>query len=342
MSDESHRSTDIITSTVTLEDPHLARQVYGQRDEHLRAIEEALEIRLGARGQEVHLEGSPPDVRLAERVLDQLYSLGGAGHGLGVEDVRRAIDILGQEPGTDLRTIFQDRVFVSVRNKVITPKSLAQKAYIDAIRRNDLVLGVGPAGTGKTYLAVAMALAAYSEKRIKRIILTRPAVEAGERLGFLPGDLADKVNPYLRPLLDAIRDLMDPERVGLMMERGEIEVAPLAFMRGRTLNDSFIILDEAQNTTREQMKMFLTRMGLGSQAVITGDITQIDLPNQRASGLIEANRILRGVRGVGFVTFSKVDVIRHALVRRILAAYERSAAAEGGGGETSGRGRDDA
>ena len=320
MSDDAQTS---ITTTVTLDDPHLARQVYGQRDEHLRALEEALEISLGARGQQVHLEGSPPDVQLAERVLRQLYELSGAGHPLTLEDVRRSIDILGQEPEADLRGIFGDRVFVSVRNKVITPKSLAQKAYIDAIRRNDLVFGVGPAGTGKTYLAVAMALAAYSEKRIKRIILTRPAVEAGERLGFLPGDLAEKVNPYLRPLLDAIRDLMDTERVAMMMERGEIEVAPLAFMRGRTLNDSFIILDEAQNTTREQMKMFLTRMGLGSQAVVTGDITQIDLPNQQSSGLVEANQILRGVRGVGFATFSKVDVVRHNLVRRILEAYER-------------------
>jgi phosphate starvation-inducible PhoH-like protein len=308
----------------------LARELYGRRDAHLKYLERELDVEIGARGSEVRLSGARPDVDLSERILRQLYALLGEGRSLEMGDVRRATDTLSRNPEMSLPEIFSDTVFVSVRNKVVQPKSVTQKRYIDAIRDNDLVFGIGPAGTGKTYLAVAMALAAYTERKIQRIILTRPAVEAGEKLGFLPGDLAEKVNPYLRPLLDAIQDLLDAERAQGMMEKGAIEVAPLAFMRGRTLNDSFIILDEAQNTTREQMKMFLTRLGFNSKAVVTGDITQVDLPNHRRSGLVEADKILRDVPGIEFVHFSKVDVVRHDLVQRILAAYESVEGTESG------------
>jgi phosphate starvation-inducible PhoH-like protein len=231
-------------------------------------------------------------------------------------DVEYAPRILSADRGARLREIFLDTIYISAHKRTIAPKSLVQKHYIDAMRNFDIVFGIGPAGTGKTYLAMAMAVAALQKSQVARIVLTRPAVEAGERLGFLPGDLAEKVNPYLRPLYDALNDMVDAERARRYMERGTIEVAPLAFMRGRTLNDSFVILDEAQNTTREQMKMFLTRLGYGSKAVITGDVTQIDLPLGKASGLIEAREILRDIRGIRFVQFSERDVVRHRLVRR--------------------------
>jgi phosphate starvation-inducible PhoH-like protein len=222
-----------------------------------------------------------------------------------------------------LREIFLDTIYISAHKRTIAPKSIAQKHYIDSIRKNDIVFGIGPAGTGKTYLAMAMAVAALARNEVMRIVLTRPAVEAGERLGFLPGDLAEKVNPYLRPLYDALNDMVDVDRARRYMERGTIEVAPLAFMRGRTLNDAFVILDEAQNTTREQMKMFLTRLGFGSKAVITGDVTQIDRPAGRESGLIEARELLRNVSGIRFVEFSERDVVRHRLVQAIISAYDR-------------------
>jgi phosphate starvation-inducible PhoH-like protein len=310
------------TQQLSLADESAARYLYGQNNEHLRQIEAALDLEIGARGKELTLKGSEADVAFAARLLEQLYALAARGYTLGSADIRRAIETLEADSDVSLSEIYGDRIFVSASNKVITPKTIAQKLYIDSIRRNDLVFGIGPAGTGKTYLAVAMAMAALQTKQVKRIILTRPAVEAGERLGFLPGDLAEKVNPYLRPLLDAISDLSDADRTARMVERGVIEIAPLAFMRGRTLNDAFIILDEAQNTTREQMKMFLTRIGFHSQAVVNGDITQIDLQRHRDSGLIEAQRILRGVDGVGFARFTDVDVVRHDLVQRIIRAYE--------------------
>jgi phosphate starvation-inducible PhoH-like protein len=237
-------------------------------------------------------------------------------------DVDYAIRVLSEDDKADLKDIFLDTVFVTSKKLAITPKSRAQKDYIDAIRHHDIVFGIGPAGTGKTYLAMAMAVAALSKGIVHRIILTRPAVEAGEALGFLPGDLAEKVDPYLRPLYDALHDMMKFEKVSAMLQRGVIEVAPIAFMRGRTLNDSFIILDEAQNTTSEQMKMFLTRIGFSSKAVITGDITQIDLPTEKKSGLIESKDILQNIEGIKFVFFSKRDVVRHKLVQDVIKAYE--------------------
>ena len=259
---------------------------------------------------------------MAKNILKQLYGLLKDNYPIYPTDVDYAVRILSEDDRVDLKTIFLDTVYVTSKKRSVMPKSLAQKEYIDAIRNYDMVFGIGPAGTGKTYLAMAMAVAALSKGIVNRIILTRPAVEAGEALGFLPGDLAEKVDPYLRPLYDALHDMMRFEKVLNLTEQGVIEVAPLAFMRGRTLNDSFIILDEAQNTTSEQMKMFLTRTGFSSKAVITGDITQIDLPAEKPSGLIEAKNILQDIDGIKFVFFSKIDVVRHGLVQKIIKAYE--------------------
>ena len=259
---------------------------------------------------------------LAQNLLNQLYGLLKEGYPIHANDIDYAARMLSRDHRIQLKDIFLDTVYVTTKKGVVTPKSPAQKEYIEAIRHHDIVFGIGPAGTGKTYLAMAMAVAAFSKGQVSRIILTRPAVEAGETLGFLPGDLAEKVDPYLRPLYDALHDMMRFEKVSALMEKGVIEVAPIAFMRGRTLNDSFIILDEAQNTTSEQMKMFLTRIGFNSKAVITGDITQIDLPPERMSGLIETKNILQGIEGIRFVFFSKQDVVRHKLVQEIIRAYE--------------------
>ena len=254
-------------------------------------------------------------------MLNQLYALAEKGYAIYASDIDHAQRILAGNHSAEIEQIFLDKVFISSKKKVITPKSINQKHYIDAIRSYDIVFGIGPAGTGKTYLAMAMAVAALFEKKVNRIVLTRPAVEAGERLGFLPGDLAEKVNPYLRPVYDALYDMMDFERASAMIAKGIIEVAPLAFMRGRTLNDSFVILDEAQNTTPEQMKMFLTRLGFDSKAVITGDVTQTDLPPDKMSGLIHAAQILSETKGIKFVNFSDIDVVRHPLVQDIIRAY---------------------
>jgi phosphate starvation-inducible PhoH-like protein len=256
------------------------------------------------------------------RLLEELAALLAKGYSLRATEIEYADRILRATPETRLADIFLDTVIVSSRNKAVAPKSLAQKDYVDAIRAGEVTFGIGPAGTGKTYLAMAMAVAFLQKKEISRIVLVRPAVEAGEKLGFLPGDLAEKVNPYLRPLYDALFDLMDFDRGQALIDHGVIEVAPLAFMRGRTLNDAFVILDEAQNTTPEQMKMFLTRLGFGSRAVVTGDITQIDLPSGRASGLVEAIDILKAVEGIRFVRFSDRDVVRHPIVQAIVKAYE--------------------
>ena len=303
-------------------DIDLARQLFGEHNSNLKRIEDAVDVTIHVRGNTLVIDGDHIAARLAQNVIMQLYGLLKDKYPVYPDDIDYAIKVLSGDDHVSLRDIFLDTVYITSKKRSITPKSLSQKEYIEAIRNFDMVFGIGPAGTGKTYLAMAMAVAALSKGQVNRIILTRPAVEAGEALGFLPGDLAEKVDPYLRPLYDALHDMMRFEKVSNLIEQGVIEVAPLAFMRGRTLNDSFIILDEAQNTTSEQMKMFLTRMGFSSKAVITGDITQIDLPANKSSGLIEAKNILEGVDGIKIVFFSKDDVVRHRLVHDIIKAYE--------------------
>ena len=303
-------------------DPKLAHALFGQQNRHLLQIERLTGVRVSSKGTTALLEGTSANLLLAIRLLEELTSLLKVGFPLRSPDIEYAERIMRMDGSAKLTDIFLDTVTVSSRNKAIAPKSLAQKAYLDAMRGNDVVFGIGPAGTGKTYLAMAMAVAKLKKKEISRIVLVRPAVEAGEKLGFLPGDLAEKVNPYLRPLYDALYDLMDFDRGQAMIDHGVIEVAPLAFMRGRTLNDAFVILDEAQNTTTEQMKMFLTRLGFGSRAVITGDVTQTDLPNGRISGLVQAMEVLRHVDGIRFVRFTDMDVVRHPIVQAIVRAYD--------------------
>lgn len=306
----------------TFSDINSAKQLFGEHNGNLKRIADALNVTINARGNTVFIQGDSIAVKLAQNILEQIYGLLKDNYPIYPNDVDYAIRVLSEDDSINLKEIFLDTVYVTSKKHSITPKSLAQKEYIDAIRKYDMVFGIGPAGTGKTYLSMAMAVAALSEGRVSRIILTRPAVEAGETLGFLPGDLTEKVDPYLRPLYDALHDMMRFEKVSSLMKKGIIEVAPLAFMRGRTLNDSFVILDEAQNTTSEQMKMFLTRIGFSSKAVITGDITQIDLPVGKPSGLIETKNILQGIDGIKFVFFSKTDVVRHRLVQEIIRAYE--------------------
>ena len=296
----------------------------GKNDEHLRALESQFDLRVSARGHELTLRGEERQVAQAERLLHELVALQEARPGLSAGEVRAALRLAGSDPGTDVRAVLGDAISVPSRRRLISPKTINQKKYIDAIRAYDLVISIGPAGTGKSYLAVAMAVSALMKREVARIILTRPAVEAGERLGFLPGDLIEKIHPYLRPLYDALYDMLDSDKVATLTEKGQIEIAPLAYMRGRTLNDAFIILDEAQNTTSEQMKMFLTRLGFNSKMVITGDITQVDLPSSRVSGLVEAQSVLRGVEGIQFVYFSDRDVVRHDLVSAIVRAYDRA------------------
>ncbi|MDY0002954.1 MAG: PhoH family protein [Polyangia bacterium] len=305
-----------------LEDNGVAKAVFGESGSHLTLLEKRLGIEAHARSGQVLLRGEAGAVAIGRLTLSGLAQLARRKVPIGPEEVVRVLEVIRQDPSASLPDIFCDTVLVSGRARAITPKGLAQKRYVDALRQHDIVFAVGPAGTGKTYLAVAMAVLAYQEQRVRRIVLTRPAVEAGERLGFLPGTMEDKVNPYLRPLYDALNDLLSFDKVAQLMERGHIEIAPLAFMRGRTLNDSFVILDEAQNTTSEQMKMFLTRLGYDSQAVITGDITQVDLPSGCSSGLVEAERILSGVEGLAFCHFTEVDVVRHPLVQEIIRAWE--------------------
>jgi phosphate starvation-inducible PhoH-like protein len=304
-------------------DIDLARQLFGERNNNLLKIAKTTDVSINARGNTVFIAGDQIAAALAGNVLNQLYNLLKEGYPIHPNDIDFAVSVLSGNDKVNLKEIFLDRVYINSKKSTVTPKSLAQKEYIDAIRKYDIVFGIGPAGTGKTYLAMAMAVSALSKGIVSRIILTRPAVEAGETLGFLPGDLAEKVDPYLRPLYDALHDMMRFEKAAALMQKGVIEVAPLAFMRGRTLNDSFIILDEAQNTTPEQMKMFLTRIGFNSKAVITGDITQIDLPAGRTSGLIETKNILQNINGINFVFFSKRDVVRHKLVQEIIRAYEQ-------------------
>ena len=306
-----------------LPDTEAAKLLYGDLNKNLHAMERTVGVKIAVRGNTLTITGSTHEVEVADEVASQLYGLIRDGYPVYPQDVVYAVRAIERAPKANLKDIFLDEVYITASNRLISPKGPSQKLYIDAIRENDIVFGIGPAGTGKTYLAVAMAVAALVDNRVKSIILTRPAVEAGERLGFLPGDMAQKVNPYLRPLYDALNDMLGHEKAAELAEQGIIEIAPLAFMRGRTLNNAFVILDEAQNTSREQMKMFLTRLGFSSKAVVTGDITQIDLPSQQPSGLIEANKVLQGIDGIEFTLFSDADVVRHPLVQDIIRAYEK-------------------
>lgn len=309
---------------IDFDDAELARDLFGPHNENIALIAGKSGARLDTRGNAVIVRAdSEETLGHVANVLVQLYGLLRQGKPVYPADVEQALSVLAREPEASLQRVYREESLVVSPKKTITPRTATQRDYVAAIRRHDLVFGIGPAGTGKTYLAVAMGVHFLLERRVKRLILTRPAVEAGEKLGFLPGDLVEKINPYLRPLYDALNDMLDFRKVREMLDTGVIEVAPLAFMRGRTLNDALIILDEAQNTTPEQMKMFLTRLGLSSKAVVTGDVTQIDLPGHTASGLIEAQRVLRTVRGIDFIAFSDADVVRHPLVGRIVQAYER-------------------
>ena len=324
------RAADEAEQSLVFDDNAMAIALYGDGEQTLRLLERSIGVEIHARGNELTILGETERVALARRVLEELYAQLERGQAVRNADVRHVIRMLSAEPDVHLSDVYENVLSRGSRN-VIRAKNLAQRRYVDQIRKHDVAIAVGPAGTGKTYLAMAMAVAALHGKEVSRIILTRPAVEAGERLGFLPGDLAEKVDPYMRPLYDALRDMMDMEKATRLIERGTIEVAPLAFMRGRTLNDSFVILDEAQNTTSEQMKMFLTRLGDRSKAVITGDVTQIDLPSGVESGLVEATRVLRSVRGIGFMRFEPSDVVRHPLVQSIIQAYDRHRHGQGQG-----------
>jgi len=311
------------TKELIFEDYPMVRSLYGERGAHFKILEEAFKVKLNLKGNHIILTGEPEDLELTEKTLEELYALLKAGYAIYPSDVEYASRILLENPKAKLKEIFLDTILITSGRKMVSPKGLTQKRYVEAIRRSEIVFGIGPAGTGKTYLAVAMAVSFLMRGEVNRLVLVRPAVEAGEKLGFLPGDLVEKVNPYLRPLYDALYDMLSFDRVVKLFQKGVIEVAPLAFMRGRTLNDSFIILDEAQNTTTEQMKMFLTRIGQGSRAVITGDVTQIDLPDTKKSGLLEAMEILEGIEGITFVYFTKKDVVRHPIVQKIIDAYEK-------------------
>jgi phosphate starvation-inducible PhoH-like protein len=311
------------TRDIEFADNGMTATLFGDLNRNLQTIEQCCGVTIHVRGNGVHISGLGHEVELAAEVLEQFYGLIRKGLTLFSADFAFGLRVLESNPGARLDKIFLDKVFITTQNRIISPKTSNQKSYIDAIRNNDIVFGIGPAGTGKTYLAVAMAVSALTNNQVRSIILTRPAVEAGEKLGFLPGDLAQKVNPYLRPLYDALSDMLGPEKSAALIEQGIIEIAPLAFMRGRTLSNAFIILDEAQNTTREQMKMFLTRIGFDSQAVITGDVTQVDLPIPKQSGLLEARNILQALDGIAFCPFTQADVVRHPLVQKIITAYEK-------------------
>ena len=298
--------------------------LFGTHDENIRLLENELQLRTRLLdGDSLEVEGEEQQVRRAEQILEDYVSLVSEGHTINNGDLNSFMRVVTADPNVSLRRLVESGKSRSFGKKVLAPKTVNQRRYVDAIEHHDLTLGIGPAGTGKTYLAMAMAVAAYLNKRVSRIVLTRPAVEAGEHLGFLPGTLQEKIDPYLRPLYDALFDMIDPEKVEKLLERNVIEIAPLAFMRGRTLNDCFIILDEAQNTTIEQMKMILTRQGFNSKMVVTGDQTQIDLPGGRKSGLLHAIDVLRDVEGIAFIYFDDKDVVRHALVQRIVKAYDR-------------------
>ena len=313
----------MIEKTIEVERMEHVISVFGSFDQNLRIIESELGVKVLDRENMIHICGEEESVMLAEKAINGLLTLAAKGENIDAQNVRYILKLVSEGKETKIQELAGDVICITAKGKPIKPKTLGQKSYCDAIAKNTITLGIGPAGTGKTYLAVAEAVAAFRAKTVNRIILTRPAVEAGERLGFLPGDLQNKVDPYLRPLYDALFDMLGPETYGKYLERGNIEVAPLAYMRGRTLDDSFIILDEAQNTTREQMKMFLTRLGFGSKIVITGGITQIDLPGDKVSGLKEAIRVLDGVEDIQICRLTPADVVRHVLVQRIVAAYDK-------------------
>jgi len=310
--------------TVTLPEEAI-KALFGPYDENIKHLESLVGVRVNLRGSELSIEGNEQDVQLVEKILEDYAGLFEEGRRMSNDELKSAFRQIAEDRAYTLRDYFTKTRLNPTGKKQVTARSTNQRRYIEAIEKHDIVFGIGPAGTGKTYLAVAVAVQELMQKRVNRIVLARPAVEAGEKLGFLPGDLQDKVDPYLRPLYDALFDLVDYERVTRLLEKRVIEVAPLAFMRGRTLADAFIILDEAQNTTSEQMKMFLTRIGFGSKAVITGDITQIDLPAGKRSGLVEAQRVVGGLEGIEFVYFNEKDVVRHRLVQMIITAYEHSA-----------------
>ncbi|MGF9712977.1 PhoH family protein [Paenibacillus naphthalenovorans] len=313
--------TDQATVKVALKNTAEGLALFGPQDKFLQLIEKEMPARIFTREEEIVVQGSVEVTARLEHLFTVLLTLIRNQYTLTERDVNYAMDLAKEMKADQLLDLFKGEIAVTHKGKPIRVKTIGQKQYVDEIRKKDIVFGIGPAGTGKTYIAVVLAVAALKEGKIKRIVLTRPAVEAGESLGFLPGDLQEKVDPYLRPLYDALNDVLGPEQVAKTMERGLIEIAPLAYMRGRTLDDSFIILDEAQNTTPEQMKMFLTRLGFGSKMVITGDVTQIDLPRGKSSGLVEAQRILRSIEEIGFISFDEQDVVRHSLVQKIIVAY---------------------
>ncbi len=316
---------------ISIERLEQAVNIFGSFDENIRLLEQEFSVSVVNRDGELRVDGEPEDVMQAAKAIRTLLTLSSRGESIGEQNVRYVIGLVRAGKEAQIAELTQDVLCITAKGRPVKPKTIGQKEYIQSVLKNTVTIGVGPAGTGKTYLAVAAAVQAFRDKQVNRIILTRPAVEAGERLGFLPGDLQSKVDPYLRPLYDALFDMLGAETYQKYLERGNIEVAPLAYMRGRTLDDSFIILDEAQNTSREQMKMFLTRLGFGSKIVITGDTTQIDLPADKTSGLKEAMRVLRDVEGVGVCQLTNADVVRHVMVQRIVAAYERYEAAKAGG-----------
>ncbi|MDB6068260.1 MAG: ybeZ [Pedosphaera sp.] len=310
------------SETLHFENARLAQQLFNNDIRNLQTLEQALDVKATSREGWIKLEGKPEDIERAKQMFLLLEDSLKAGTPVRTREFAHALNVVSNEGVTALKELMSERIQTSPRKASVVPKTVGQKKYVDTIRQHDVTFGIGPAGTGKTYLAMAMAVTALKEEKVSRIVLTRPAVEAGEALGFLPGDLYEKITPYLRPLHDALQDMLPAEEIQKHMERNVIEIAPLAYMRGRTLNNAFIILDEAQNATAEQMFMFLTRMGLGSKAVITGDETQIDLPSHKRSGLVEAHRALRATEGIGIVEFTRRDVVRHPLVQRIIAAYE--------------------
>ncbi len=308
---------------IILKDGNFVRELVGSQSENIKHIENRLGVKISVRVEQFKITGNSEVVEIAKIVIEKLSNLISSGYEITISEVNSAINMLLYDKKLDLKKAFPKDLSIHTPRMVVTPKGLGQVKYVEAIIQSDVVFGIGPAGTGKTYLAMALAVSYLMNKEVKRIVLTRPALEAGEKLGFLPGDILDKINPYLRPLYDALYDFIEFEKASRMIQRGIIEVAPLAFMRGRTLNDAFVILDEAQNTTSNQMKMFLTRLGYRSKVVVTGDITQVDLPESSASGLMEVQRILKGVKGISFIYLDKNDVVRHPLVQEIIDAYEK-------------------
>jgi len=316
---------ETVTKTIELELDEAEEYpfLHGGIDKTLKVIEDALGVAISVRGNKLIIRGEDTETEKAEQLIDELRAVNKNGYALKPEDISYAVRSMCEGQDVSVKELFSNNIPVSSKRRFIIPKTETQRLYINAIRMYDITFGIGPAGTGKTYLAMAMAISSFLTKQVSRIVLVRPAVEAGEKLGFLPGDIAEKVSPYLRPLYDALFDMMEIDKASKLIERGIIEIAPLAFMRGRTLNDSFVILDEAQNTTPEQMKMYLTRLGFGSKTVVTGDITQIDLPQDRTSGLVEAVRILKNIEDIKIIHFSERDVVRHRLVQEIVRAYEK-------------------